>query len=32
MTNSAIPTDGRYADQERGWHVCYDNLEGMLAA
>ena len=32
MTNSAIPTDGRLRDQERGWHVCYDNLERVLAA
>jgi uncharacterized protein YndB with AHSA1/START domain len=31
MTNSAIPTDGRLEDQERGWHVCYDNLERLLA-
>jgi uncharacterized protein YndB with AHSA1/START domain len=31
MTNSAIPTDGGLDDQERGWLVCYDNLEGLLA-
>jgi uncharacterized protein YndB with AHSA1/START domain len=31
MTNSAIPTDGRLESQERGWHVCYDNLERFLA-
>ena len=31
MTNSAIPTDGRLESQERGWHVCYDNLELLLA-
>ena len=31
MTNSAIPTDGRLLDQERGWSVCYDNLESVLA-
>jgi uncharacterized protein YndB with AHSA1/START domain len=31
MTNSAIPTDGRLRDQERGWHVCYDNLSRLLA-
>ncbi|HYX86988.1 MAG TPA: SRPBCC domain-containing protein [Gaiellales bacterium] len=31
MTNSAIPTDGRLRDQERGWHVCYDNLDRVLA-
>ena len=30
MTNSAIPTDGRLESQERGWHVCYDNLERLL--
>jgi uncharacterized protein YndB with AHSA1/START domain len=31
MTNSAIPTDGLLEDQKRGWHVCYDNLERLLA-
>ena len=31
MTNSAIPTDGRLESQERGWHVCYDNLDRLLA-
>lgn len=31
MTNSAIPTDGRLESQERGWQVCYDNLERLLA-
>ena len=31
MTNSAIPTDGQLEDQERGWRVCYDNLERLLA-
>jgi uncharacterized protein YndB with AHSA1/START domain len=31
MTNSAIPTDGRLKSQERGWHVCYDNLDRLLA-
>jgi uncharacterized protein YndB with AHSA1/START domain len=31
MRNSAIPTDGRLKDQERGWLVCYDNLERLLA-
>ena len=30
MTNSAIPTDERLRDQQRGWHVCYDNLEHVL--
>jgi uncharacterized protein YndB with AHSA1/START domain len=32
MTNSAIPTDGRLKSQERGWNICYDNLERLLAA
>lgn len=32
MTNSAIPTDGRLKDQQRGWHQCYDNLDRVLAA
>ncbi len=31
MTNSAIPTDGRLERQERGWHLCFDNLEGAVA-
>jgi uncharacterized protein YndB with AHSA1/START domain len=31
MTNSAIPTGGQLEDQERGWRVCYDNLERLLA-
>lgn len=31
MTNSAISTDGRLESQKRGWHVCYDNLERLLA-
>jgi uncharacterized protein YndB with AHSA1/START domain len=31
MTNSAIPSAARLEDQERGWHVCYDNLERLLA-
>jgi len=30
MTNSAIPTDGRRTDQERGWYMCYDNLDRVL--
>ena len=30
MTNSAIPTGGRLESQERGWQVCYDNLERLL--
>jgi uncharacterized protein YndB with AHSA1/START domain len=30
MTNSAIPSDGRREDQERGWHRCYDNLDRAL--
>jgi len=32
MTNSAIPTDVGLESQERGWQVCYDNLERLLAA
>src|SRR5262249_60514732 len=32
MTNSAIPTNARLVDQERGWRVCYDNLDSVLAA
>jgi uncharacterized protein YndB with AHSA1/START domain len=32
MTNSSIPTDERRQSQERGWNVCYDNLERLLAA
>lgn len=31
MTNSAVPTDGRLKDQERGWHTCYDNLDRLLS-
>jgi uncharacterized protein YndB with AHSA1/START domain len=31
MTNSAITTDGRLKDQERGWHTCYGNLDRVLA-
>lgn len=31
MTNSAIPSDSRLESQERGWHVCYDNLERLFA-
>jgi uncharacterized protein YndB with AHSA1/START domain len=30
MTNSAIPSDERFQSQQRGWHVCYDNLEELL--
>jgi uncharacterized protein YndB with AHSA1/START domain len=30
MTNSAIPTDERLESQERGWHVCYDNLARLF--
>ena len=32
MTNSSIPTAKRWESQQRGWHVCYDNLERVLAA
>jgi uncharacterized protein YndB with AHSA1/START domain len=31
MTNSSIPTDERLESQHRGWDVCYDNLERLLA-
>lgn len=31
MTNSSIPTDERWERQQRGWNVCYDNLERVLA-
>jgi uncharacterized protein YndB with AHSA1/START domain len=31
MTNSSIPTDERWESQRRGWNVCYDNLERVLA-
>jgi uncharacterized protein YndB with AHSA1/START domain len=32
MTNSSIPTDERRESQQRGWNVCYDNLERLLSA
>ncbi len=32
MTNSAIPSEGRLKSQERGWNLCYDNLERLFAA
>jgi uncharacterized protein YndB with AHSA1/START domain len=32
MTNSSIRTDERRESQERGWNVCYDNLERVLAS
>jgi uncharacterized protein YndB with AHSA1/START domain len=31
MTNSSIPTDARAESQDRGWNVCFDNLERVLA-
>ena len=31
MTNSSIPTEELWESQQRGWNVCYDNLERMLA-
>ena len=31
MTNSSIPTDERWESQQRGWNVCYDNLDRVLA-
>jgi uncharacterized protein YndB with AHSA1/START domain len=30
MTNSSIPTDERRASQQRGWGICFDNLERVL--
>jgi uncharacterized protein YndB with AHSA1/START domain len=32
MTNSSIPSDERRESQQRGWNVCFDNLERVLAA
>jgi uncharacterized protein YndB with AHSA1/START domain len=31
MTNSAIPTEERLEDQKRGWRLCHDNLDRLLA-
>jgi uncharacterized protein YndB with AHSA1/START domain len=31
MTNSGIPTEDRWASQQRGWNTCYDILESVLA-
>jgi uncharacterized protein YndB with AHSA1/START domain len=31
MTNSGIPTEERAESQDRGWNVCFDNLERVLA-
>jgi len=31
MTNSSIPTHERRESQHRGWEVCNDNLERLLA-
>ena len=31
MTNSDIPTGERAESQDRGWNVCFDNLERVLA-
>jgi uncharacterized protein YndB with AHSA1/START domain len=30
MTNSSIPTHERWESQQRGWNVCFDNLEVVL--
>ena len=30
MTNSSIPSDERAESQDRGWNVCFDNLERLL--
>jgi uncharacterized protein YndB with AHSA1/START domain len=32
MTNSAIAAQERWESQQRGWRLCYDNLERVLAA
>jgi uncharacterized protein YndB with AHSA1/START domain len=32
MTNSSIPTEEQSESQQRGWAVCYDNLEHVLAS
>jgi uncharacterized protein YndB with AHSA1/START domain len=32
MTNSSIPSDERVESQDRGWNVCFDNLERLLVA
>jgi uncharacterized protein YndB with AHSA1/START domain len=31
MTNSSIPTDERRRSQQRGWNVCCDHLDRLLA-
>jgi uncharacterized protein YndB with AHSA1/START domain len=31
MRNSAIPSDGRLKSQERGWQLCYDNLDHVFS-
>ena len=31
MRNSSIPTVARWESQQRGWNVCYDNLDRLLA-
>ena len=31
MTNSSIPSDERRESQQRGWNVCLDNLDRVLA-
>jgi uncharacterized protein YndB with AHSA1/START domain len=30
MTNSSIPTGEQRGSQQRGWNVCFDNLERVL--
>lgn len=30
MTNSSIPSDERWESQQRGWTVCFDNLDLLL--
>lgn len=31
MTSRSIPTDKRCDSQQRGWNVCYDNRDRLLA-
>jgi hypothetical protein len=31
MTNSSISSEKQSESQQRGWSICYDNLERLLA-
>jgi len=31
LTNSGLPTEEESRGHERGWHLCFDNLERVLA-